>query len=191
MAQIYGIELKSVKTFEGSDGYGYSANCYLDGKKIGTVADYGDGSIVVNYDIPKASYDKLVARINSYYKVNPDVDTSAIYDMTLDEFLSKKDNLPTKNCDANDDFVLTCFFETLLNLIENEKIFKKAVKKHPAAFIVVADFYHLAGVPTPLPLTYTCYNDKHIQEVEAEALAKSKTAYLTVYKSLDDFKIQA
>lgn len=32
-----GLELKGVKTFVGTDGYGLNANLYLTGKKIGFV----------------------------------------------------------------------------------------------------------------------------------------------------------
>ena len=43
MASIKGFQLKNVKNTLGREGYGCTATMYLNGKKIGTYADYGDG----------------------------------------------------------------------------------------------------------------------------------------------------
>ena len=43
MASIKGFQMKNVKNTIGHEGYGCIATMYLNGKKIGTYADYGDG----------------------------------------------------------------------------------------------------------------------------------------------------
>jgi len=43
MASILGFQLKNVKKTEGIEGSGCIVTMYLNGKKIGTYADYGDG----------------------------------------------------------------------------------------------------------------------------------------------------
>lgn len=43
MASINGVELRNVKTIEGMEYTGFSGTLYLNGKKIGSVRDSGDG----------------------------------------------------------------------------------------------------------------------------------------------------
>lgn len=42
-------EVKSVKTFMGTEGYGYNCNLYRDGKKVAEVVDTADGGSVNFY----------------------------------------------------------------------------------------------------------------------------------------------
>jgi len=42
-------EVKSVKTFMGTEGYGYNCNLYRDGKKVAEVIDSADGGAVTFY----------------------------------------------------------------------------------------------------------------------------------------------
>ena len=42
-------EVKSVKTFMGTEGYGYNCNLYRDGKKVAEVIDTADGGAVNFY----------------------------------------------------------------------------------------------------------------------------------------------
>ena len=43
MAQLDLITIKGVKYFRGSEGYGYNASIYIDGKKAGLAINHGDG----------------------------------------------------------------------------------------------------------------------------------------------------
>ena len=43
MAKIMNFQMKNIKRLTGREGYGYTASLYLDGKRIGTYADYADG----------------------------------------------------------------------------------------------------------------------------------------------------
>lgn len=42
---IYGFELKKIERTRGMEGYGLCGEMYLNGKKIGTYEDYGDGGM--------------------------------------------------------------------------------------------------------------------------------------------------
>ena len=49
MSEKSKYEVKSVKGFEGRQGYGYNANLYRDGNKVAAVRDMADGA-EVNFD---------------------------------------------------------------------------------------------------------------------------------------------
>lgn len=54
MASIMGFTMKGIKEPLGREGYGCIGTMYLDGTKIGTYTDYGDGACEqVEYTCPK------------------------------------------------------------------------------------------------------------------------------------------
>ena len=60
MASIKGFQLKNVKQTLGREGYGCIATMYLNGKKIGTYEDYGDGVCEdVTYISPEAEKEMM------------------------------------------------------------------------------------------------------------------------------------
>lgn len=70
MASIKGFSLKSVKHPIGKEGYGLIGTMYLNGKKIGTYEDWGDGTMGdTRYD--KKEYEEDMMRtIIAYAKEN-------------------------------------------------------------------------------------------------------------------------
>lgn len=71
MASIKGISLKGIKKTHGMEDEGFIANLYLNNKKIGSCADYGDGGpLSIRYDNPntEAVFQKLV---REYYSEHP------------------------------------------------------------------------------------------------------------------------
>lgn len=55
MASINGVELKGIKKTVGIEGEGFIANIYLNRKKVGEYADYGDGGMGhYNFDSKEA-----------------------------------------------------------------------------------------------------------------------------------------
>ena len=60
MASIKGFQLKNVRQTLGREGYGCIATMYLNGKKIGTYEDYGDGACEdVTYISPEAEKEMM------------------------------------------------------------------------------------------------------------------------------------
>jgi len=107
MAEIMGLELKGVKTFIGTDGYGLSANLYLKGKKVASVLDEGNGRGLNVSFLDNSKKDEIFTIAQKYYKKYPKF---ILYD---NEKWAKLNEL----------------IEELYSLYQTEKYFKKQVKK--------------------------------------------------------------
>lgn len=188
MAKMANIELKSYRTFEGRDGMGFSGNIYYNKKKVGEVFDYADGSIEYDFHFISKEIEKEVSDVvRQYYEKHPCVDTSKIYNTSIDQI--DMDNLPVKDTAKIEPwFLMTDFFYNLTDLKEKENVFKK-MQKDGYGQLVCIDYYSVAGSPTPKPEMYQCsvsYNSANVLEM---ARLKSKTAHMTIYRTLEDFSI--
>jgi len=165
MAEIKGITLKGLTSFVGMENLAYQGNIYLNGKKIGWFSQSGDGgcsTIRYNNREIKNEVDKIIKK---YFEENPpDIEWA-----NTDEF----------------------FYEILLNLILEEKDFKKTRKKG-YAWQIIADTKFDPDTPYKEARVYSipphlASNEKIkelISELEAEGYNKIK-----IYKSLNDFCI--
>lgn len=109
MASIKGYEAKAVKTFMGEDTGGFTANLYLNNKKIGFIADYGYGG-PLTIDVNKEDYDNLTLAGDSY----------------LNETGSKYNSIDI-------------FVDNIVSLKEIESIFKKENKKSKGSIVELSD----------------------------------------------------
>lgn len=72
MASIMGFTMKGIKEPLGREGYGCIGTMYLDGTKIGTYTDYGDGACEqVEYTCPKHR-EAMMKVVIAYAKEHPD-----------------------------------------------------------------------------------------------------------------------
>lgn len=169
MAEIKGITLKGLTRFVGMEGEAYQGNIYMDGKKIGWFSQSGDGGCsTIDYNNPEIK--KVVdKRIEQYFKENPpDVDWA-----NTDEF----------------------FYEDLVNLILNEKEFKKAIKKGYVWYMTVSTVFNPDDNSRPykVPKAYFipqgCTSDKEMKKLIADLKAEGYDK-IKIYKSLEDFVIK-
>lgn len=170
MAKIMGLELKAVKTFIGSDGYGLNANLYYKDKKVAFVLDEGNGGELMVYFADKDKQEKVLAVANRYYEKYP-------------KYLFH-DTDWTK---------LTELVEELYDLYETEKYFKKSLKK---GFSVVVEIRYCKRMDNPLdnydPAKQDCmvalktWNEK----VKQDILNEYQPAEIKVYERLEDFIIE-
>lgn len=184
MASINGIQLKAIKTTRGMEGTGFTANIYLDGKKVGEVFDTADGGCYNYSYCDNEKKQKVIERIKEHFEKHPPVDTFKVYSTPIENI--DMGNLPRE---AYSDMLEPddCFFSELYVLNLREKDYKKNCKKgYPV--LVFIDFLHAKGSPRPLPTTFSCVPEyDYIQRFEEEK-KKSKLAYMEVYKSLKDFE---
>ena len=138
MAKIKGFQMKNIKNIPGREGYGCSATLYLNNKKIGTFADYGDGGPeVVEYISEEAEADMMrviIAHakevknefIINLYKHNPQM-----FDRECERFKKAHPYIPdediTMETMASNSIVY--IVEDFLRLQDLEKQFKKYKKK--------------------------------------------------------------
>ena len=106
MASIYGFTLKNRKTFQGLDWQGNQGNLYYNGKKVAWYNDSGNGGScdIVYYDNSYAPI--LKETINRYFKERPIITEYGELDGDEDLFMAE-----------------------LLQLMDDEKEYKKAIKK--------------------------------------------------------------
>ena len=71
MATIKGIGMKAVKTFKTWDGVGFTANLYMDNKKIGIAQDEGHGGEVEFHILKPEHREEYSRRVKEYYEENP------------------------------------------------------------------------------------------------------------------------
>lgn len=172
MANIRGIQLKSVKTLLMSDGYAITANVYLNNKKAGDIEDEGNGGeMMVRID---KSYDKSITDIvSNYYKECPK------------HFID-----PNKG----DYGQLLEFVEEVLELHETEKTFKSNTKKgYPITLVLSTHkreenpFGKGMKYKSPIMVGVKTWDDKMEKYIKEQYKDYS---IITPYKSLDDFIIK-
>ena len=178
MASIKGFQMKNVKRTLGIEGYGCIATMYLNGKKIGTYADYGDGACEdVDYVSKDAEADMMRVIID-YAKEHRNEFIINLYHERPQQFKEECERfkkyhpyIPDKDITietmASNSIVY--IVSDLLELIEAEKNFKKYLKKGYRA--ISLDRNNLSAYPAS-------WSDERIKEN-----AKGKTLYM----SLDDF----
>jgi hypothetical protein len=108
-----GYTLKAIKTFTGREGYGFNANLYKGGKKIGMVRDMADGGCY-HYDLPKDDIRVLQDDISDLGEVSV-----KLGEYSFNEKLSELDT----------------FVSHLLGDIEQDKQLRKLVKKNKIVLI--------------------------------------------------------
>ena len=138
MASIKGFQLKNVKRIMGREGYGCTASMYLNGDKIGTYADYGDGACEdVTYVSPKAEEEMMKIIIdfakeyNNEFVINLYHERPQQFQEECKCFKQQYPYIPNEDITiqtmASNSIVY--IVEELLYLIDLEKKFKKYIKK--------------------------------------------------------------
>lgn len=182
MAKIYGVQLKSIKVWNGMEDQGMEANLYMDNHKIGSVYYGGDGGPMNIYVDNKEDKEEFKERVNRYFKKFP-IDTTG-YDAK--DYNGQKAEEWIK-------FLMTpeAFVDELCNLNMNEKAFKKYTKEGYKLLLVCDYPIFASGNPYIQPMVFggsdplksvTTFIRK---KKEAHPLLKCK-----VYGALDDFVIE-
>lgn len=180
MASIKGFQMKNVKRTLGIEGYGCTATMYLNGKKIGTYAYYGDGGCEDVSYVSKEAEHNMMKVIIAYAKENPNDYIINIYKerprqykkecerfKKLYPYISDED-ITIQTMSSNSIIYIISDF---LNLLETEKIFKKYQKKGYRAISVKGN--NLCAYPNS-------WSDEKI---------KNDANGNKLYMSLDDFII--
>lgn len=153
MANIKGYEVKALKNTIGSEGHGYYANLYYKNKKVGTVADYADGG-PVNVNV-ESEHNEILEKVSKEYLTSIKSDF-----VTVDIFISE-----------------------LVELKENEGIFKKAIKKGYGSIVILQDDYKRRG-PRKVPQLLQVPEGYDISTINEEGYDE-----VIQYSSLEDFNI--
>ena len=184
MVSINGISLKSVRTFEGAEGTGFSANIFIDGKKIGSVLDDAwGGSYVYNYD-SKEGEDLLYSRLKEWYDKHPEDDFKFVSKLTAEEYRQKKDNgeIPKETWEEQVEYS-DIFFSRLIDIIEYKKCYKKAVKKGFRGYAVYT-YPYISG-PKLFDKAYFIAN-KDQADVTLAEIQKEHVAFDMEYCFMDE-----
>lgn len=182
MASIYGFQMKNIKNILGREGYGCTASLYLNGKKIGRYADYGDGAMGnADYDSPEAEKDMMCLIIayaknysNEYiinmYEANPE-----LYKAECERFKTHYPYIPDEDITIQTmaSNSIEYIVEDFLELYNREKEFKKYRKKG----------YKAVGFTKK----NICAYPETWSDTEIKKMAKKNGE--TLYMSLDDFVI--
>ena len=184
MANLMGIQMKNIKHFNGMEGYGLNSSIYLDGKRVGTYDDYGNGASgelnCDDRDIEK----KVIDRIKEFYRKHPLIDSMKLFDVEFD-----KDNLPYTDIDKEDIWYLVDVFFSQLELYsELEKDFKKQTKKYSNFAIIHFDFYGRG--PRPRDDTfYIANNQASIDKVQKKMDDVNTSNTYIYFSKLEDFNV--
>ena len=178
MASIKGFQLKNVKQPIGREGYGCIATMYLNGKKIGTYEDYGDGACEdVNY-ISREAEAEMMKVIIEYAKTYPNQfiidlyrERPKQYEEECERFKRHHPYIPEEDITietmASNSIVY--IVNDVLELMEHEKWFKKYQKQGYKAISLDGNKIHMFPMSWP--------DDKIKMAAEGK----------TLYMSLDDF----
>ena len=156
MASIYGFTLTNRKTFQGLDWQGNQGNLYCNGKKVAWYNDSGNGGScdIVYYDYGYAPI--LEETIKRYFKERPIITEYGELDGDEDLFMAE-----------------------LLQLMDDEKEYKKAVKKGYSCLVTYTD------ANTHFPYSMMC-NEDTAQKMSN----RTDITELKIYRSKKDFIIE-
>lgn len=178
MASIKGFQLKNVKRMLGREGYGCIATMYLNGKKIGTYEDYGDGGCEdVTYTSPEAEKEmmKVIIEFAKEYDngfiINLYKERPQQFKEECERFKKRHPYIPDEDITiktmASNSIVY--IVEELLYLLDIEKCFKQYIKQGYRAMALEGN--SISMYPTQ-------WSD---EKIKAEAKGK------TLFMSLEDF----
>lgn len=138
MASIMGFAMKGIKEPIGREGYGCIGTMYLDGTKIGTYKDYGDGACEdVEYTCPEHR-EAMMKVVIAYAKEHPNKYIVDLYKQRPQQFQEEierfkkfnpyipDEDITIETMSANSEVFIV---SALLKLINLEKSFKKYQKK--------------------------------------------------------------
>lgn len=178
MASIKGFQMKNVKNTLGREGYGCTATMYLNGNKIGTYADYGDGGCEdVDY-VSKEAEEDMMKIIIAYAKENHNDFIINLYKERPQQFKEECERFKKYHPYIPDEDItietmasnsIVYIVSDFIKLLDMEKEFKKYQKKGYKAIAIDGD--KLSAYPAS-------WSDDKIKES-----ANGKTLYM----SLDDF----
>lgn len=180
MASVKGFQMKNVRRTLGREGYGYLGTLYLNGKKIGTYEDYGDGAPENVEYVSKEAEKEMMELIISYAKDHPDEYIANLYRERPEQYKNECERFKKfyPYIDEKDITIETMssnsivfIVQDFLELYENEKQYKKYLKKG----------YRAIGVKGNCVSAYPAsWTDEQINE-------SAKAENETVYMSLEDF----
>ena len=185
MASIKGFQMKNIKNTLGREGYGCTATMYLNGKKIGTYADYGDGGPEdVDY-VSKEAEEEMMKVIIAYAKEHPNPfienlykERPGQYKEECERFKKYHPYIPeadiTIRTMASNSIVY--IVEDFLELCDVEKTFKKKQKQGYGAISVEEDKKTGQTITISYPAGWP------------EERIKAEAGDNDLYMSLDDFE---
>ena len=156
MASIYGFTLKKRKTFHGLDWQGNQGDLYYNGKKVAWYNDSGNGGScdIVYYDNAYAPI--LEETIKRYFKERPIITEYGELDGDEDLFMAE-----------------------LLQLMDDEKEYKKAVKKGYSCLVTYTDAN-----------THFSYSMMCNEDTDQKMSNRTDITELKIYRSTKDFIIE-
>lgn len=138
MASIKGFQLKNVKRTLGREGYGCMATMYLNGKKIGTYEDYGDGACEDVTYVSKEAEEAMMKVIIDFAKGYDNEFIVNLYHERPQQFKEECERFKQRYPYIPDDDItiktmasnsIVYIVEELLYLMDLEKKFKSYLKK--------------------------------------------------------------
>ena len=165
MASINGISIKSLNTFKDHEGMDiYQGNVYYKGKKLGFWSqDSWGGEDTICFD--KKILAEEVERYRKSYLVED------MYRAIVD---------------------LNCLLESIVHLMQDEKLYKKGAREGRATLILASDGFHLVGYSTKdskEAVLVSSFYKKFIADCKKQFF-DSWDGTTTIYESLDDFNIE-
>lgn len=178
MASINGLSVKKLKKFEGREGVCFQGDLYLGKTKIVFWSQDANGCIVDNFYMePGFSEDMLNEEIE---RLNPEKTKTGV------SLTGEVWRIPYNATNLLTDYLV---------LMEDEKLFKNALKKNCPVLFTVTDGYNVWAYPLPIEFkecgdaTIRKVFEKQIAEAEKKKLFKDDKIETKIYRSLDDFKV--
>lgn len=177
MASINGISIKSLKQFVGHEGEPlFQGSFYLNGKKIGfwSQGDWGAGDDF---------------RLDGGWPQE-----KALNDAVKALYPEKAIHGEAQGTPYVIEYDLSFLISDLLDLMDDEKAFKKAVKAGFDGIVVATDGYHQAT--WQLPAAYTALSDEDLLNKMGSEIARVKESFypnkehtVKIYRSAKDFVV--
>lgn len=178
MASIKGFQMKNVKRTLGREGYGCLATLYLNGKKIGTYSDYGDGALEDVEYVSDDAEKQMMKLVIAYAKEHPNEYIVNLYKERPQQYKEECERFKKYHPYIEDEDItietmssnsIVFIVEDFLKLLDMEKEYKKYQKKGYRAISIEGNMI------TAYPSNWS------------DELIKKSAEGQTLYMSLSDF----
>ena len=190
--KVYGVELKNMQLSPGLEDVQICCDVYLNNCKIGVYFDEGSGGNGILKFCCESFYQKdFYYTAWRYFASFPDVDSLALYEFTLKDFLEYKGNLPKVSYKEWPDEKIALFFvNKLIYLYQIELQFEQALKEGYHSILVIHYFELKNAKLRQDQIYYTDGSESQANQVIDMISNSDKNYIVTQFNSKDDFIIE-
>lgn len=190
--KVFGVELKNIQITSGMEDVHICCDIYLNSKLIGIYIDEGSGGNGFLKFCCESSEQKDFYYIAwRYFASYPEIDSIAIYEFPLKDFLEYRGNLPKVSYKGWPDHKVALFFiNKLVYYYQIEQQYYQALKEGYRTILVIHYIELKDTKSRPDQIFYTDGSESQFNQVIDVINESSKNYIISQFSSEKDFMIE-